>query len=712
MRMILRDLAFAFRTIRRSPAFALTAILTLALGAGATAAVSAVAYGILFRPLPFAAPDRLVAVWPLHFLSQRDLRYLRDRATGLGSVAAIAPGWTFSLTGAGDPRRITVDRVSANLFETLGAPAALGRTLRSGEDAPGAPGRLVLSYRFWQEQFGGDPSIVGWTVRVDDAPHQIIGVMPRDFEIFRPGTDAWAPLPADPSAFYHALNFSLFVGRLSPGVPLARADAAFRSLMPSMRAELGYPEGFGRTATLEDLRETTTGSMRSSLALLMATVAFVLLIAGANLGVLVVARSTARSKELALLAAVGVSRAAVVRLQLFEVVVLSALGGAAGLALARLATPALVGLLPAYTPRASGVAVDGTVAALVLGATVLVAVVFGIAPALAAGRGVSATVLREGAATQSPGARRTRGAMVAVQIALALVLAIGAGLMLQSLWRLQHVESGMDIDHVLTLRLQPSSSLYKQGNAARDYDHDVLARIAALPGVSATGAIQHLPFSGIDWVDGYEPEDQPMPAGAARPTAGLKIITGDYFAAVGQPIVAGRAFSTADETTSDEVVIVNAALASKLYGQPERAIGRRLRTGRQAGPWRTIVGVVGDVRTKSLASPPEPELYEVVGSGTIPALMVAIRGDGDPLALVAAAREAVWSVDRGVPVSDLQPMSRLVGRHARRTPAPPDTPRRVCRHRSRARGGRCLRRRGVRRHAAPARSRHPDGPRR
>ena len=661
MRMFGRDLSFAWRSIRRAPAYAATAILTIALGAGANAAVSAVAYGILFKPLPYAAPDRLVAVWPMRFQSQVDLRYLREHAVGLGDIAAIAPGWTFSLTGIGDPRKVTVDRVSANLFETLGAPAMLGRTLRSGEDAPGSPGRVVLSYRFWQEQLGGDRAIVGRTVKMDDVVHEVVGVMPRGFEIFRPGTDAWAPLPADPNAFYDKLNFSLFVGRLAPGVQLATADAAFRTLMPAMRADLHYPAGFGRTARLEDLRDTTVGSMRASLGLLAGIVLFVLLIAGANLGTLAVARGSARARELAVHSAVGASRAALARLQLFEILLIAVLGGLAGCAVAWLTMPALVGLLPPNTPRTGDVRVDWGTAGAVVAISLLVSLLFGVGPALAASRGSTRTALREGAATQSAAARRTRGVMVAVQIALALVLAIGAGLMVQSLWRLQHVDTGIDVDRILTLRLQPSSTRYKDEDAARNYYRDVLERIRAVPGVSAAGAIQHLPFSGINWVDAYEAEAHPVPSGQARPTAELKLIAGNYFAAMGQPVVAGRTFSRADEAAPDDVLIINAILAKTLFGAPERAVGQRMHTGR-GDTWRTIVGVVGDVRTRALDLPPGPELYQAITSKGVPALMVAVRTDGDPVGLVAAVREAVWSVDRGVPIGEIQPMRGLVGK--------------------------------------------------
>ena len=350
MRTFGRDASFALRSIRRSPGFAAMAILTIAVGAGVNAAVSAVTYSVLFKPLPYGAPDRLVAVWPDRFMSQVDLRYLRAHARGLSSVSAVAPGWTFSLTGTGNPSKITIDRVSADLFETLGSPALLGRTLQSGEDAPGSPGRLLLSHRFWQEHFGGDRAIVGRTVQLDDHPHEIVGVMAPGFEMFSPKVDAWAPLPADQAAFYDKLNFSLLVARLAPGTTRDAADAAFRALMPAMRADLHYPGQFGRTAHLADLREATTGAMQSSLQLLMAAVAFIVVIAGANLGTLTIARGAARVRELAVHAAVGASRGAVARLQLLEVLLLATIGGAAGLALTILVVPTLVALLPPDTP--------------------------------------------------------------------------------------------------------------------------------------------------------------------------------------------------------------------------------------------------------------------------------------------------------------------------------------------------------------------------
>jgi putative ABC transport system permease protein len=655
---MVNTLRIAFRSLARRPGFSALAIVTIALGAGANAAVSAVAYGVLLKPLPIAEPDRVVAVWPGRFMSQIDLRYLRDHARGFASVAGIAPGWTFSLTGAGDPSKFTIDRVSGNVFETVGATPLLGRTIRSGEDTLGLPRVLVLSHRYWRTRFGGDPSIVGRTVRLDDVPHEIVGVMPASFEIFtRP--DAWAPLPVDRAAFYDKLNFSLLVGRLAPGTPVDQADRDFKALMPTMRGDLKYPATFGRTARIQDLRAAMTGDMRSSLTVLAAAVGFMLLIAGANLGTLLVASGASRAREFAVRAAIGASRGSLVRLQLIEGLMLAAGGAVAGLALAVWGLPLLVRLLPKDTPRTGDIHVDAAVMLTVVGAALLVALLFAIVPSLTAGR-TSSAPLREGASTESRVTRRARGLMVSVEIALALVLTIGAGLMVRTLLHLNQVDPGIDVDRILTLRLQPSGAGYQESAAVAAYYDQVLARVAAVPGVAAAGAIQHLPFSGVSWFDGFEIEGRPTPPGEARPTAGLKIVTGDYFAAVGQRLLAGRVFSTGDRTAGTALV-VNEAFARANFGNAANAIERRMRTGRAGGVWVTIAGVVSDVRTVSLDKPAAPEFYVVANGSGMPALMLAVRTDGDPLSIAAPVRDAVWSIDRNVPIADLQPMRTMLG---------------------------------------------------
>jgi putative ABC transport system permease protein len=659
--MLFQPFRLAVRSLRRRPGFSALAIATIAIGAGANAAVSAVAYGVLLKPLPFADPGRVVAVWPGRFMTQADLRYLRAHSRGLSDIASVAPGWGFSMTGAGDPAKIVVDRVSGNLFEMLGARPRLGRVIRADEEKPGAAAVLVLSDRFWRAHFGGDPSVIGRTVKLDGHPHEIVGVMPSSFEVLTTGVDAWAPLPADQAAFYDKLNFALFVGRLHPGTTVGQADLDFKSLMPGMRRDLGYPATFGRNAHLLDLRTSTTGDMRSSLLVLAAAVGFMLLIAGANLGTLLVARGASRAREFAVHAAIGAGRGTIVQLQLAEGLLLAAAGALAGLALAVWSLPALVALLPKDTPRTGEIHVDATITAAVLFAALLVAFLFAVFPSLAAGRRTFGTVLREGASTESRATSRTRGVMVAVEIALALVLAIGAGLMTRTLWHLQRVDPGVDVDRLLTLRLQPSSGSYKAPGSIIAYYDRVFERVAAVPGVAAAGAIQHLPFSGISWGLTFDAEKRPTPAGEAWPAAGYKMVAGDYFRAVGQRVLAGRAFTTADRAAGTGVLIVNETLAKKYFGDAAAAVGQRMHTGRPGGDWQTIVGVVSDVRTAALDKAADPEVYNVVAGNNIPSLMLAVRTERDPIAIASGVREAVWSIDRSVPISDLEPMRTMVG---------------------------------------------------
>jgi putative ABC transport system permease protein len=259
--MVFHSMRLALRALRRRPGFSAVAVLTIALGAGTNAVVGSVAYGILIKPLPYSDPDRVVAVWPGRFMSQVDLRYLRDRAKTLAHVSAIAPGWTFALTGAGDPSRVTVDRVSGNLFELLGTRPYLGRAIRADEERPGAPRVLALAHSYWRTRFGGDPAVIGRTVRLDDVPHEIVAVMPPGFEVVTTRTDGWTPLPVDRAAFYDSVNVSLLIGRLGDGVTLAQADAEFRALIPAMRADLKYPDTFGQTARITDLRAASTGDV-------------------------------------------------------------------------------------------------------------------------------------------------------------------------------------------------------------------------------------------------------------------------------------------------------------------------------------------------------------------------------------------------------------------------------------------------------------------
>jgi putative ABC transport system permease protein len=659
---VLTDIRLALRSLLRAPAFTPATIVTLALAAGANAAIFAVVYGVLIKPLPFADPDRVVAVWPGHFQSTVDMLYTREHARTLSSVAAVAPGWTMSLTGSGEPAKMTVARVSANLFATLGVEALLGRAFSDGADQPGSENVVVLDHAFWMRRFGGDPKVVGRSVRIDGDAVRIVAVMPATFQVFGLRTDAYTPFPVDRSAWYYRISTSLLAARLAPGVTIEQAHSEYRTLTQMLRRERKYADQYGRDAAIVDMRTALVGSSRRSLLVLAAAVALILLIAGANVGTLQLTRAAARSRDVAIRSALGASRARIARQLLAENAVLALAGGMLGVTVAVALLPLLVALLPADTPRVHEIGVDPVVSAGVLAAAVFVGLAVGILPAGAATRLRTAILLRTVSSSEGPGAKRTRAFLVSAEIALAVVLTIGAGLMLQTLWKLQQVDTGFSPRGVLTLHAQPSGARYRTLSIA-DYYANVLERIRALPGVTSAGAIQHLPFSGYSWSIPFLAEGQVASPGSPPPSAGTRIVTPGYFAAIGQPILAGRDVERADAARSD-VVIVNELLATRHYGSVNAAIGRVLRLRSAQGSYTplTIVGVVANVRHDAVTSAPVPEVYTSISEHSINAMMIAVRVDGDPLAVAAAVREAVWSIDRDVPLSDIETLDAKIGK--------------------------------------------------
>jgi len=658
---VLHDLRIALRSLFRAPGFTLTTVFTLAIAAGANAAIFAVVYSILIKPLPFREPSRLVAIWPGHFQSNMDLLLLRERVTAFSQIGAVAPGWTMSLTGAGDPTRVTIARVSGNLFDTLGAQPLLGRPFSESAALSGAPAVVVLGHEFWTRRFGADRGIVGRTIKLDDIPMQVVAVMPREFEVFGLKTDAFTPFTLDATAWYHQLAFSLYVGRLAPGRSVEQADHDYKALIPEIRRERRYPDDYGRTATVADLRASMVGDLNTSLLVLAGAVGLILLIAAANIGTLQLTRAAARSRDLAVLSALGASRGRILRQMLSENALVAVTGGALGVVIARASLPMIVGVLPAGMPRVREVAIDPLISGAVLLAAVVVGLSVGVIPAFASTRLRTASLLRAATSSESRRAKRTRASIVSAEIALAVVLTIGAGLMLKTIWRLQRVDVGFDAEHVLSLHLQPSGEKYSKLSVA-DYYAQLFERLRTVPGVSAVGGIQHLPFSGYSWngsldIQGFEPAP-----GTSRPVAGLRVATPGYFSAIGQPLLGGREFERADALRPD-VVIVNAALASRYFGNPQAALGRtlRIRGGRVESPWMTVIGVAGDVHHTAVMAAAVPEIYTSVGKRTINAMMIAVRTEGDPQSLVPSVREAIWSIDRDVPVSDIQTMSARVG---------------------------------------------------
>jgi putative ABC transport system permease protein len=522
---------------------------------------------------------------------------------------------------------------------------------------------IVLAHGFWMQRFGGDPGVIGRTVHLDGDPVQIVAVMPRTFDTFGLRSDAYTPLAMDASTWYHRLSFSLYAARLAPGRTIEQANAEYRSLVQNLKTERDYPNPFGQGAALVDMKDALVGDVSSALVLLGGAVVLILLIAAANVGTLQLTRASARSRDAAIRSALGASRGRLLRELTLENGLVAVAGGLFGVLLARTLLPLLVALIPEDTPRIQEVALDPILSVVILAAVVLAGLLVGLVPALGKPRLTISPLLRTGAASASPTARRLRVLLVSAEVALASVLTIGAALMLQTLWRLHSVETGFRPEGVLTLHVQPTGARYRGMSVAEYYDR-LLERVRALPGVRAAGAIQHLPFSGYSWVTPLDVEGQKLPAGSAPPSVQMRVVTPGYFTAIGQPLLLGRPIERGD-ATRDDVVVVNEVLASKSFGSPRAALGRKIRSRGSRGPlpWTTIVGVVGNVRHYGLTAEARPETYVHYLQRPMRArgANLTLEASGEASALAAAVREHVRRRDDRVPM-ELSSMEALLGR--------------------------------------------------
>jgi putative ABC transport system permease protein len=661
--MLVHDIRLAIRNLAHRPAFTLTALLLLALGAGANAAVLSVVRGVLWLPLPFGAPERLVAVWPGEFVSNEEVAFWRERAQRLEQVGSLAPGWLMALAVNGaEPQKVTGAKVSDNLFALLQVQPSLGRTFTAGESTPGRDRVVVLSDRLWRQQFAADPAVLGRIVLVDQAPYTVIGVMPNTFELFGRASDLWVPIPFAPGTSANRATFSLAIGRLRPGATVESASGELLALAPEMRGALGRPADWGHTIRAAALHEAITSQVRPALTVLFTAVGLILLLGSVNLGTLVLGRSLERSRELAVRAAIGASRRQLLRQLLVEQVVLAATGSLIGLALAQGSLPLLLSRIPPEVPRQAEIALDGVVFAAILATSIGLALALALAPVLLAIRPGLQPLLRQQAATDSPGRGRALGGLVSAQIGLALVLGTGAGLMLRSVWNLQHVEPGFNPDGVLSFRLQTTSK-YRALTTGVPYLRQVAERVRTLPGVTAVGGIGHLPMSGYSWTIRVHRVDQPPVDGASAAEVGWRFIWGDYLEAMRIPLISGRSFTDADTISATRVAMVNEALARQFFGSPAAALGQRLVQKGGGSPDDTIVeivGIVGDVRHEALNEPPRSELFRpLLQTFMFPMHMVA-GTVGAPADLAGAVRTAAFDVDPTVPVAELMPLTTLL----------------------------------------------------
>ena len=659
MRTFLQDLQYGARVVRHRPGYASVIVLTLALAIGANTVTFSFTNILLLRPLPVRDQDTLGFVFALN--PQRgtergptsipDLLDYRQSLTSFSSVGGMRYG-SHTLTGRGDALMLTAGQVTANLFETWGIRTAAGRGFVEGEDRPGAPPVAVLSHRFWQRQFAGDPAIVGTPLFLDGAPATVVGVLAPDIEIGNLSQiDVWTPIALDPASPRDQRNVRVSA-RLARGVDFERAAAEVAAV--AARLEQDHPAtNAGWRARLAPTGEAMTGSDTwIILGLLMRVVTFVLLIACANIANLVLARATGRRREMAVRAALGASRLRMVRQLLTESVLLGVLGGALGLAVAYGGLTAIKAA--AYEPFFELVAIDRNVLLFTAALSLVTPLVFSLLPALQASRTNMNDTLKDGGARAGGGrrGRRSRAVLVVSQLALAMALLIVSGLLVRTMIAINTVEWGFEPAGVLSMRVDAPKWRYTSDEAVRGYYDRVFERFRALPGVRSVAAVDRLPVLGGESVvslivDGYAPQRP-----EDKPWAAVTIATRQFFAASGIPIMAGRGFEPEDTGSSSRVAVVSQELARRYWGSAERAIGGRMMIDRDDRQWLSVVGVAGDLKRSDLKGT-NPQLYTSADQAPGRAMSIMVRAV-DPAALAGAARTELRAIDPDVPVSQLR----------------------------------------------------------
>jgi len=666
-----QDMRFALRQLRRNPGFTFIALITLALGIGANTAIFSVVRGVLLRDLPYAEPARVLRAFSTvnggrTAVSPADFTDWRRQSKAFSALAASYES-TVNLTGSGTAERFTQARVSANMFQLLGVRPAAGRAFAEGEDAEGAPRVAILSDGLWRSRFGADPSIVGRAITLDGYPTTVVGVAPADMRYPSP-VDLWLTTrfsQRDLSDSSRGARWVDVIGRLAPGVTGEQAQHEMATI--ARRLEAQDPRHDAGVGTyLVPLREDMVGEVRTPLVILLAAVGLVMLITCANVASLMLGRTAARESELAVRTALGAGRGRLVRQMLTESVSLALIGGVLGLVLAAWGTRLLLALAPSDIPRLYNVHVDAQVLLFTLGVTGLAALLFGSIPALHASAGQLALSLREGnrGSRTNPGSARARGALVIAEITLALMLLVGAGLLLKSFARLRDVNPGFQAARVSTFSVTLASDKYEKPDQRRLFAAALLEEVRRIPGVDSAAVTFGLPLSGQSFQLTFEVEGRDRPAPNVEPRAQVRIVSPGYFATVGVPVIRGRAFTGADRSTSQRTLLISQETARRFFAG-EDPIGKRLRFGwKQDGQELAgeIVGIVGDVRQRSLTAGLTPHVYAAFDQWPLDEITVVMRTSGDPAAPLRAAQATVARLDRDLPVYDAFTLETMIDR--------------------------------------------------
>jgi putative ABC transport system permease protein len=679
MRTLLKDLRYAARVLRKSPGFTVVAVIAIALGVGANTAIFSVVNAVLLKPLNYRDPQQLVLIE--HNYKKLDLHatvapagyaYYRDNAKSFSDVAAFS-SFSANLTGEGEPERLNAMYVTANMFPALGAQAAEGRMLLPEENDAGRNKVVVLSDGFWHRRFAGLP-IVGKNVTLNGEPYTVVGIMPPSFTLgrefgFGQTPDLWAPITFKPEQLAPDTGWSTeylnVVARMKPGVSVEQAQAEMNTIAADVRRQfLTDTEESSWGLLLTPLDEFVVGKIRTALWILLGAVLLVLLIACANVANLMLARSAVRQKEIAVRTALGASRWRVVRQLMTESILLSLVGGGLGLLLAMWGVDLLVKLNGARIPRAAEIGLDSRVMLFTLGVSVLTGIVFGLAPAFQTSDVNLHATLKEGGRSGKTGVRRgVRNALVIAEMFFAVILLVGAGLLIRSFIQLQQVSPGFEPRGVLAMQLSLPANKYPDANARALFDRQMLEQLRAIPGVKAAGTTTSLPMSGSNQSGSFNIEGQPQVPGQDPPHGSRWLASEDYLQTMGIRLVRGRLFDSHDTNDAQQVAIVDETLARKYWGT-EDPVGKRITfEGPDDKPrWREVVGLVAHVRNEGLEGESRGQYYapyaQATGGG--PNLYVVVRTDGDPASLAPSVRGAIAGIDRDLPVFRVATMEQMV----------------------------------------------------
>jgi len=661
---------YGLRMLLKRPGFASVAIFTLALGIGANTAIFSVVNAVLLRPLQFQNPDRLMTVWESNLKQGQDHGAVgganftdwKNRNQVFEGLAAYF-NWDYNLTGGDQPERLRAVLVSGEFFQTLGIEAAAGRPLTPEDDHDGKDDVIVLSDAFWQSRFGASPEIIGQTVTLNGRSHTVVGVMPSSFHFPDERVDIWRPMAMSAQQTQNRQGKWLrVIGRLKAGVAIEQAGVEMNTI--ARQLEQQYPDAnAGWGVRLVPLHEEIVGKISTLLLILLGMAGFVLLIACANIANLLLARASSRQKEIAVRAALGASRCRLISQFLTESLLLATMGGLLGLLIALWGSDAMIALSPGSIPRLKEAGMDGRV----LGFTVLLALlttlIFGLAPAWQASKpDLNEALKKEGRGASSGSGRRLRSLLVIAEVAVSVVLLVGAGLMIKSFIQLQSVNAGFNPENLLTMEITLPPARYGQNQQQIAFFQQTLEQITTLPGVQSAGAVQDLPFKFNEMSFPVLLQDHPALPAAEQPKAVYRAVSDGYFRTMGIPLLKGRLFTAQDDQNTMPVVIINRAMASRFWPD-EEPVGKRIRFGEPSDPDYSIVGVVGDIKHMGLDADEGAVMYQPHAQKRFAWLRwmtVVVRTNEEPMSLAAAVRRRIQEIDKDQPVYDVATMEQLL----------------------------------------------------